>query len=272
MRLMVATLYTFGLKRGVGVDTLSEFFVRLRLQHSLGCSPTALRGVMRALEKTIVETAQAWEQEGTTTGAVREIIGAVDATFLEHMMLVFMDLPSGYLLMEEVAAERTYATWKALVDERLKPRGTTVLYRVSDRANALIQLAETGFGCLSMPDFFPCVHDIVKSYALAIGRRLSQAQQGLTHAEERHMRRQSRAPEPHDDPEGTLLVEASRVEVQRWTAVQRRDQQHLETGARFSWGRAGIATKMRYALGTPNQGCQRRPMPDAMPTRQHTRR
>ena len=31
-RLVVATLYTFGLKRGVGVDTMSEFFVRLRLQ------------------------------------------------------------------------------------------------------------------------------------------------------------------------------------------------------------------------------------------------
>ena len=58
---MVATLYIFGLKRGVGVDTLNEFFVRLRLQHHLGCSPTALRGVMQALEKTIVETGQAWE-------------------------------------------------------------------------------------------------------------------------------------------------------------------------------------------------------------------
>ena len=29
------------------------------------------------------------------------IIGAVDETFLEHMMLVFMDLPSGYLLVED---------------------------------------------------------------------------------------------------------------------------------------------------------------------------
>src|SRR4029453_6178002 len=30
-RLVVATLYTFGLKRGVGLETISEFFVRLRL-------------------------------------------------------------------------------------------------------------------------------------------------------------------------------------------------------------------------------------------------
>jgi hypothetical protein len=160
-RLVVATLYTFGLKRGVGVDTLSAFFVRLRLQHHLGCSPTALRGVLQALEKTIVETAQAWEKEGTTTGEIREIIGAVDETFLEHMILVFMDLPSRYLLVEEIATERIYAAWKAVVDERLKPLGTTVLYLVSDRAQALVQLAETGFECFSMPDFFHCVHDIV---------------------------------------------------------------------------------------------------------------
>ena len=30
-RLVVAALYTFGLKRGVGLDTMSEFFARLHL-------------------------------------------------------------------------------------------------------------------------------------------------------------------------------------------------------------------------------------------------
>src|SRR5712691_7153572 len=42
-------------------------------------------------------------------------------------------------------------------------------------------------------------------------------------------------------------------------------------GADFSWGRAGIAAKIRYAFGIPRQGFQRRPLPDAMPERQHTR-
>ena len=54
---------------------------------------------------------------------MREIIGAVDETFLERMILVFMDLATGYLLLEEVADDRTYATWKALVEERLKAPG-----------------------------------------------------------------------------------------------------------------------------------------------------
>jgi hypothetical protein len=228
-RLVVATLYTFGLKRGVGMDTLSEFFVRLRLQHHLGCSPTALRGVMQALETSLMETAQAWEQAGTPTGEGREIIGAVDETFLEHMLLVFMDLPSGYLLVEEVAAERTYATWKAVVDERLKSLGATVLYLVSDRAKALIQLAETGFECLSMPDFFHCLHDIVKSYSLAIGRQLRHAQQELAHVETRLTRCLDRAPGCQANEERALLVAARCAEVQRWTEVQRTYHNHLET-------------------------------------------
>jgi hypothetical protein len=40
-RLVVATLSPFGFKRGVGVETLSAFFVRLRLETQVGCSPSA---------------------------------------------------------------------------------------------------------------------------------------------------------------------------------------------------------------------------------------
>jgi hypothetical protein len=163
-RLVVATLYTFGLKRGVGVDTMSAFFSRLCLERQVGCSPSALRGVMQALEAALLETAGAWEKGECAGDEVREIIGAVDETFLEQMMLVFMDLRTGYLLLEEAAEDRTYATWKAVVDARLTALGTGVRYLVSDRAKALIQLAEQGLECLSMPDFFHCMHDLVKSY------------------------------------------------------------------------------------------------------------
>ena len=104
-RLVLATLYTFGLKRGVGLDTISEFFVRLHLATQVGCSASALRGVMQTMEAALLETTVAWEQEGQTSGEVREIIGAVDETFLERMILVCMDLPTGYLLLEAVAVD-----------------------------------------------------------------------------------------------------------------------------------------------------------------------
>jgi hypothetical protein len=110
--------------------------------------------MMKRLEPLSLETAKTWESEASATGEVRDLIGAVDETFLEYMMLVLMDLHSGYILLEEVAEDRTYTTWKALVDQRLDTLKCGVRYLVSDRAKALIQLAEKGFGCLSIPDFF----------------------------------------------------------------------------------------------------------------------
>jgi hypothetical protein len=215
-RLVVATLYTFGLKRGVGVDTLSEFFARLRLETQVGCSPGALRHMMQALEVAVVETAEIWEQDAVAAGEAREIIGGVDETFLERMMLVFQDLPTGYLVLEDVADDRTFATWKAAVDARLKALGAEVFYLVSDRAKALIQLAEQGLECLSMPDFFHCMHDLVKSYALPIGQRLRQAQQELIKAKEAMTRRQGAPPGDQPDPKAKAVVEAKQVEVTQW--------------------------------------------------------
>src|ERR671938_715760 len=117
IRLVVATLFVFGLKRGVGAETLSEFFGRLHLEAHVGCSPSALRCVMHTLERLLLETAAAWEKEGIAHGEIRPVIGAVDETFLQRLMLVFMDLATGYLLMEEVATDRSFDTWYARANE-----------------------------------------------------------------------------------------------------------------------------------------------------------
>jgi Family of unknown function (DUF6399)/IclR helix-turn-helix domain len=228
LRLVVATLYTFGLKRGVGAETLSEFFGRLRLETQVGCSPGALRHVMQTLEHVILETAEAWEQEGMAHGEMRPIIGAVDATFLARMMLVFMDLVSGYLLFEEVAANRSYATWQTLVTARLERLGLKVLYLVSDRAKALIKLAETGLACPSIPDVFHLIHELVKSYALALGSRLGQARQALQHAQEQLHACQTSDPRGAAARQAQALVEASEAEVTRWEGVHTAYRCHLE--------------------------------------------
>jgi len=57
----------------------------------MGCAPAAWRGGRQALAAARRETAGAWEQAGRAAGEGRESIGAVDDTFFEQMMLVFMD-------------------------------------------------------------------------------------------------------------------------------------------------------------------------------------
>jgi hypothetical protein len=109
-----------------------------------------------------------------------------------------------------------------LLEERLKALGTSVRYLLSDRAQALVQLAEQGLECLSMPDFCHVVHDIVKSYALAIGRHVRQAQQALTQAVEAGIRIQELQAQPPRAPEAReaqALVAARQAEVQQWAEV-----------------------------------------------------
>ena len=44
-------------------------------------------------------------------GELRPVIGAVDETFVQRMRLVCMDLATGSVLREEVAADRSFAPW-----------------------------------------------------------------------------------------------------------------------------------------------------------------
>src|ERR671935_1291283 len=220
IRLVVATLLVFGLKRGVGAETLSEFFGRLHLEGRVGCSPSALRYVMHTLERLILETAAAWEKEGIAHGEIRPVIGAVDETFLQRMMLVFMDLATGYLLLEEVATDRSFATWFDRTNDRLQTLGTEVLYMVSDRAKALIKLAHTGLRCLSIPDLFHLSHDLAKGYALCIVGRLRHAKRELEQAKQGLEKLQKN---PQADPvqiaQAQSRVAACATSVHHWQEV-----------------------------------------------------
>jgi hypothetical protein len=234
IRLIVATLFVFGLKRGVGAETLSEFFGRLRLDAHVGCSPSALRHVMHILEGLLLETATAWEQEGIAHGEIRPVIGAVDETFLQRMMLVFMDLATGYVLLEEVATDRSFDTWFDRANDRLTTFGTEVLYMVSDRAKALIKLAHTGLGCPSIPDVFHLGHDLAKGYSLCLFGRLRQAKRDLEQAKQDL----EKLPKP-DQAEPTQVAQAqTRViacvaAVQHWQEVGCVWRQHLSNVSRI---------------------------------------
>jgi hypothetical protein len=234
IRLVVATLLVFGLKRGVGAETLSEFFSRLRWETHVGCSPSALRHVMHTLEHLILETATAWEKEGIAHGEIRPVIGAVDETFLQRMMLVFMDLATGYLLLEEVAADRSFDTWCDRANARLTTFGTEVLYMVSDRAKALIKLAQKGLGCPSIPDLFHLGHDLAKSYSLAIFGRLRHAKRELEQTTQ-HLEKvqKNTKADPAQVAQVQGRVAACAASVTHWQGVGRAWRQRLSNVSRI---------------------------------------
>ena len=197
-RLVFAVLYCFGIKGGVGAERLSCFFKRIRLEKHVGISPTALLTLLRRMEEEIDAYRQVYEEEQRKTGKHQEVVASGDETFFkEVMILVLMDLSSGYLLVEEEAKDRSYETWKEMAQVRLKQLGIHVRHFISDRAKALIKLGLEGFECLPGADLFHGEYEISKWLGLGFYRQQGQITKALDKAKERLaiLRRKDAKPE-----------------------------------------------------------------------------
>jgi DNA-binding transcriptional ArsR family regulator len=195
--LVLAVLLVFGLKGGVGVERISEFFHRIRLERYLAVSPSALRSLRAQMEAVILAYQAEQEQRlGQAEQRVKIIAGA-DETFFDHVILVMMDLASGYLVLEEVAEDRTYGTWQERTQAAITKLGLELRYVVSDRAKALIKLALNGFGCPSVPDLFHALRDLTKVLGVSLGLKLAQVEEKLMHARQQLRVLEAKGHDPH---------------------------------------------------------------------------
>jgi hypothetical protein len=135
------------------------------------------------------------------------------------------------VLFEEVADDRTYETWYERVTARLEPLQTFVLYLVSDRAKALIKLAETGLECPSIADLFHLLHELVKGYSLGIWRQLKSARQGLSRAQEHLATCQAEGASQAQIESAQVAVATGEAEVAHWEQVRDTYRGHLEAMA-----------------------------------------
>ena len=169
MRLVFATLFTFGLQRQVGADTLSTFFKLIQLETHVGVSPTALRSLLAQMEALLPQFQQACE--ASIPPKTRPAVLAADETFPgDGLLLVLMELCSGYILVEESSPDRDYNAWLAQSAPRLQALGLEVKQAISDRAKALIKLAQDGFHCVSGADLFHEQYNLSRWLAPALGR------------------------------------------------------------------------------------------------------
>lgn len=195
--LVLAVLFVFGLKGGVGVERISEFFHRIRVERYLAVSPSALRSLRTQMEEGILAYPAEQEQQiGQTARRVPMIAGA-DETFFEQVILVMMDLGSGYLVLEEAADHRTYGTWQERVQAAVTRVGLELRYIVSDRAKALIKRALKGLGCPSVPDLFHALRDLAKVMGVSLGLKLARVEEKLTHARQQLGVLEAKGHDPH---------------------------------------------------------------------------
>ena len=179
---MLAALYSFGLRHHVGADALSDFFKLIRVDTHAGFSPGALRTQLHQMEALLPAFQESCEASAPAP-AGKAVLAADETFFGELLILVLMDLSSGYLLLETIQGDRSFDTWFAQAAPRLEARGIRVGHAVSDRAKALIKLAVEGFGCASGADTFHEQYGISRWLSPALGRRKAKAEQGCEAAQ-----------------------------------------------------------------------------------------
>ena len=182
--LVLATVYIFGIKQGVGSEVISEFFHLLRLNRQVGTSPTALRRLEAKLRSEIIAYQQEQHQQVKRAPPAREIIAGADETFfpgVPGIVLVFMDLVSGFIFLEKKTSDRKYQTWLDQVQIALSQIGmrSSIKSLVSDRAKALVQLAVQGLDAQSLPDLFHGMRCLSRSMGARLGGQLARTKRQL---------------------------------------------------------------------------------------------
>ena len=181
-RLYFGVLYCFGLGHNIGAEKLAAFFQVIRLDTHVGASASALGARLRQMEAVLPQFQK--ECESGQAAQRRQVVLAGDETFFgDLLILVLMDLTSCYLLVEEIAADRKFATWLQAAEPRLQALNLEVDHVVTDRAKALIKLAVEGFGCPSGADLFHAQYDISKWLGSRVQRQCERAQKTLQEAE-----------------------------------------------------------------------------------------
>jgi len=174
-RLVIATILIFGVMCGVGAGKIRLFFKLIRIFTHVGISESTIRKIANEIENKIIDF-QKMHEGGVNFEKPLEVIVGADETFFDKIILVLMELASGYIFIEEEASDRTYVTWMEKVQDVISKIGLRIKYVVSDRAKALIKLALKGIKCLSVPDLFHASNEIVKLLGLNLNRKLNSIQ------------------------------------------------------------------------------------------------
>ncbi len=95
----------FGVQCGIGAEKLSAFFKLLRLDKHIGISPSTIKKYCAIACELLAKYQQEQENQHQFDEPMK-IVGGIDETYFKTMILVLMDLSSGYIFVEEESEDK----------------------------------------------------------------------------------------------------------------------------------------------------------------------
>lgn len=176
LRLVVVVLVVFVVRGGCSVELAAEFFEAMHLRRFVASSPTTLRGVLAQLLPHLVAWGEAEFKRLVKDMMPRDVVLALDENFhWKAMLLVVMDVASGFVFAEKSSATRDAATWETTVRESLQGHKVCLRALTRDGGDWLRACAER----LDVPsghDVFHIQYAVCRATARPMAQRVVRAQ------------------------------------------------------------------------------------------------
>lgn len=172
IRLMVACIFVFGIGSTVGADKIAMFFMLIQVTCFIGASSGSIKRVQNSVKNIMLEYQAEQDKHVKDKAKNIEITACADETFFdETMILLLMDLKSGFIFTEESAKDRSHKTWESLTTHWVS-RFKTVKCLVCDWAKALVKLGKDSYICVCVADLFHLMTDISNPMRFAFNRKI----------------------------------------------------------------------------------------------------
>jgi hypothetical protein len=174
-QLVLAAHFSITLQGGAGIRVVCQFIELSGLSAFVGASYGTHQGLNAALEEALVAVAH--EQRAALARGMphRDLTVCEDETFHPQICLVALEPVSGFLLLEQYAADRKAATWTQALQAALVGLNVAVIQGTSDEAGALHRHVEVDLGAHHSPDLFHGQHEVSKATSLSLARQVRQA-------------------------------------------------------------------------------------------------
>ncbi len=221
-RLVFGLVYTFGIKQGVGAESLSEFIQAMHLNTHVASSASSLRQLKQRVNQAVLNY-EAAQSEHCQPAEGQGICVGADETFFGLPVLVLLELASGYIFIETECENRTYQTWLEQVQQWQARGSWHCHYLVSDGARALVKLAVSGLGCVSVADLFHALRALGRPMGRALAR-----QGAALHRQQEKLHKQLSSSNLSTSPSLQALVESHAIEQQQLEQDEQTYQDALE--------------------------------------------
>jgi hypothetical protein len=191
-RLVVAMHQVVTLRAGAGVRLVCELLTLSGLSALVGASYGSQHAMNAQVQEAVVGQAQELRATLAVDMPPREVTICEDETFHPEICLVAIEPVSGFIPLEQYAADRTAATWTQALEAALEGLAVKVIQGVSDEAKALRRHIEKDCGAQHASDLFHGQQEVSKGTSLHLARQVQEADAAVA-AAEAHLEAQRQA-------------------------------------------------------------------------------